>query len=156
MQSSPKTTDDLVPLSFGENNTADDVLRDFPDWWGAAPDSPHKSHGYSRNNDPPLESSSSPQRAPNRQSFHSTSVSLTNHSSSRATDDLHTAVSDETDNASRSSVKRRRTGTALGFQPLAQVREGGGVDSKEDDSVRPWMVEVRDHDVVLGKCLGLQ
>ena len=64
--------------------------------------------------------------------------------------DSWSAVSDETDDTTPSGIKRRRTATA-GFQPLAQVRETAAA---EQDVVRPWMVEVREHDVVLGKFGG--
>ena len=81
-----------------------------------------------------------------------------------AADDIVSTLSNDTDGdcdtASRSSVKRRRmtqtsSSTSFGFQPLAQVKEttdtshGAGVGETEPD-VRPWKVDIPDHDVVLG------
>lgn len=63
---------------------------------------------------------------------------------------------DDCDTASRSSVKRRRTagivssGSSLGFQPLGPVKEGSAHNGDADGDVRPWKVDIPDHDVVLG------
>lgn len=76
-----------------------------------------------------------------------------------AADDIVSTLSNDTDDcdtASRSSVKRRRmtqtsTSGSFGFRPLEQVREStysGNGESEPD--VRPWKVDIPDHDVVLG------
>ncbi|KAL7575890.1 hypothetical protein ACA910_003202 [Epithemia clementina (nom. ined.)] len=75
-----------------------------------------------------------------------------------AADDIVSTLSNDTDDcdtASRSSVKRRRTqnsSSSFGFQPLAQVKESA-VDAgngENEPDVRPWKVDIPDHDVVLG------
>lgn len=72
-------------------------------------------------------------------------------------DDIVSTLSSDTDDAdteSRCSLKRRRTtstasgsSSTLGFKPLQQVKEGAANDEPD---VRPWKVDIPDHDVVLG------
>mmetsp|Transcript_25587 Transcript_25587/g.48457 ORF Transcript_25587/g.48457 Transcript_25587/m.48457 type:complete len:606 (-) Transcript_25587:196-2013(-) len=150
--------DDFNPLAFGEEQQPpavdNDVLKDFPDWWGAeGPDSPpvHKSpvrmHGCGRHSCEVTRTSETETSTSRLAASSSVSWTSSSQQQQQQPNDLLSAVSIETDDASRSSVKRRRTATA-GFQPLARVKENN-VGGQEED-VRPWMVEIRDHDVVLG------
>jgi len=152
--------DDFNPLAFGEQQqpaVENDVLRDFSAWWGTADGSdlsaPVHNKSPLRLNGGAMSSSrhsascevTHTSETENTSRLASSSASWT--SSQQNNNELLSAVSVETDDASRSSVKRRRTATA-GFQPLARVKENN-VGGQEED-VRPWMVEIRDQDVVLG------
>ena len=147
-------TDDLNPLSFGEHQPAaaeNDVLKDFSDWWGAdGLDSPPVHKSPLKLNTSSSRHSVSGEGMTQASETENTSrrTSSASWTSSQQRDDLLSAISIDTDDASRSSVKRRRTATA-GFQPLARVKENN-VGSQEEE-VRPWMVDVRDQDVVLGE-----
>lgn len=174
MPSTPSRQDDndFQPLAFGAVNqhaTEDgfqvapsDVLQDFSAWWGAEAAAAQQENmqaspvGLKETfvKESPLRRSTSSHPPPSETTTHvsetsslhrGSTVSWTSSTNNKGTaDDFMSAVSNETDDASRSSVKRRRTANASnGFQPLLPVRE-------DDKGVRPWMVEVRDHDVVLG------
>ena len=167
-----RAADDFNPLAFGEEPQAptaadNDVLKDFPDWWGAADagldsSSPmplksplrllntHHQHATSSRHSVSCEVTHTSETETTSLHHRSSSVSWTSSSQPPQSNDLLSAVSIETDDASRSSVKRRRTATA-GFQPLARVKENNVQGGQEEDIVRPWMVEIRDQDVVLGE-----
>jgi hypothetical protein len=171
---------DFQPLAFGavnQHGTEDgfqvspsDVLQDFSAWWGAEGAAAAQQENMQASpaglketfvKESPLRRSTSSHQPPfetttqvsETSSLHrGSTVSWTSSTNNKGggADDYMSAVSTETDDASRSSVKRRRTANAsYGFQPLARVREGRHAQ-EDDKGVRPWMVEVRDHDVVLG------
>lgn len=159
--------DDFNPLAFGDAHqpVETDVLKDFSDWWSGggldasppqtksflSPVAQQRFHHHDGSGGVSHVSSETTETTSLRRGG-SSSVSWTSPQPQRSqSNDLLSAVSNETDDASRSSVKRRRTATA-GFQPLARVKENNAAGGQEEE-VRPWMVEVRDHDVVLGECV---
>lgn len=162
--------DDLNPLSLGDDvhiGSDNDDLKDFAEIWGSPtdPDSPLKQQQEKINGK--LNLPQQQQQQLFRSSLHSRHQSYTENStqvsensgsfrratsnvswaSSERGDDIRSTVSNDTE-GSRSSVKRRRPNSSYCFEPLAPCKE-------DDKDVRPYMVEVCDHDVVLGEAIML-
>lgn len=158
------TADDLAPLMLGEP-AADELLDDFPGLWNlteSPPPKPKPRHylsGGGGGGESLTQASGETETASSGIIIHQQQHSHRRTASSSVISNQSSEGGDA-DDASRTSLKRRRTSAGgviepsssassyPGFQPLPRVPE---TKNHGDDVRQPYMVEVQDHDVVLGE-----